>query len=380
MRHSHFTGESVLDAARRRVAWIFDRQESGELKNIIVSISGGKDSTVLAHLALVEANRRGRRIGLFFLDEEAMYQSTIDQVEYLMDLYPENTTPMWLQVPFFLTNATSITEGQLRAWEPGEHKIWMRPKKDSAVKFKPWPKESEKFRPGHTWLNFYGVIDNFERCYENSAFLVGLRAAGESMNRWRAMRNNPITIGSERVYWGTKRGENCTLYPIFDWNTHDVWRYIHDQELRYNKVYDFQFKKGYSLSQMRVSSLIHEKSFKSIVDLPSFEPKTYDRLIKRVKGIALAQETGKTAKLMRCSKLPKNFTSWIDYRDFLLATHADRERAPIFSARFAKQLTNEYVARQQVRQLVLNDYVNNLPVDNKPDPRDALISYYEEVL
>jgi predicted phosphoadenosine phosphosulfate sulfurtransferase len=131
---------------------------------------------------------------------------------------------------------------------------------------------------------------------------------------------------------------------------------------------------------MRISSLIHEKSFKSLVDLPEFEPDTYNRLLKRAKGIMLAQETGKNAKLFRARKLPQNFNSWRSYRDFLIATHPDPEKCAIMTRRFARHYDNEYVARQQVRQLILNDYENNLPVDSKPDPRDELIAYYQEAL
>ncbi len=368
--------KTVLEAARERMAFVFDSYES-----IIVSISGGKDSTVMVSLALAEAVRRGRRIGVHFLDEEVMYSSSVEQVDYLMSLFPEATKRMWLQIPFFLTNATSVKEGQLRCWEPGEHKIWMRPKRADAIKAKPWAEADEKFRQGYAWLDFYGVIENFERCYRDTAFLVGLRAAGESPNRWRAVVKNPVEIKGRRVYWGTARHQgNATLYPIYDWNFHDVWRYIHDEKLRYNRVYDWQFRKGYPVTQMRVSSLIHEHAFKSICDLPEFEPKTYERLLKRVKGIALAQETGKAAKLFRCAKLPKNFATWRAYRDFLLQTHPDLERRHIFVARFARHLDNEFVARQQCRQLLLNDYENNLPVENKPDPREALIAYYDEVL
>lgn len=370
-----YSKKTVLEAARERMTFIFDHYE-----NIIVSVSGGKDSTCLAHLALTEAARRGRRIGVFFLDEEVVYQSSVDQVEYLMSLFPESTKRMWLQVPFFLTNATSVTDGQLRCWEPGEHQIWMRPKGENNIKFKPWPEEQEKFRSGYSWLDFYGVVENFEHCYTNTAFLVGLRAAGESPNRWRAVVKNPVEIAGRKVFWGTRKGDNVALYPLYDWNFHDVWRYISDEHLKYSKVYDWQFKKGYPINQMRVSSLIHERAFKSICDLPEFEPKTYNKLLKRIKGISLAQETGRTAKLFACRKLPKNFRSWIAYRDFLLATHKDIARQPLFAARFSRQMNNEYVARQQCRQLILNDYENNLPVDNKPDPRDELIRYYEEVL
>lgn len=367
--------KNVLDAARERIAFIFDN-----IENIIVSVSGGKDSTVLAHLTLAEANRRGRKIGVHFLDEEVVYQSTVDQVEYLMGLFPDNVNRLWLQLEFRLTNATSVDEGQLICWEAGKHKVWMRTKLPFAIQHRMWAEEEQTVRDKNKGFGFYDVIENFERCYHNTAFLVGLRAAGESPNRWRAMVKNPVQVGGRDVYWGTKKGDNFSLYPIYDWNFHDVWRYIHDEGLRYSKIYDYQFRKGYSINEMRVSSLIHERSFKSICDLPEFEPKTYNRLCKRIKGISLAQETGKNAKLFKARKLPKNFESWVCYRDFLLRTHSDQEHKHIFERRFSKHLNNEYVARQQCRQLILNDYENNVCVDNSHDPREELVRYYEEVL
>jgi len=380
MPRQHFTGESVLEAAQRRIGWVFDRVADGSLNGIIVSVSGGKDSTVLAHLALTEAARRGVRIGVHVLDEEVMYQSSVEQVAYLMELFPGVTIKQWLQIPFNLTNATSREEGQLGAWDPGKHKTWMRHKRDDAIKAKFWPPEKETIRDKNKGFGFYDVIDTFSRCYSRTAFLVGIRASGESINRWRAVAKNPVTIGDHSVYWGTRKEENWTLYPIYDWQFHDIWRYVHDHGVRYSKIYDLQHKKGYAPEAMRVSSLIHEKSFKCLTDLQEFEPATYNRLLKRVKGIALAAETGRDAKMFRVAKLPKNFRSWVAYRDFLLATHPDEERRHLFVERFRRHLTNEYVARQQCRQVALNDYENNLVVDNRPDPRDELIRYYDEVL
>lgn len=369
-----FDSRNVLEAARERMALVFDAFDT-----VIVSISGGKDSTALAHLALVEARRRDRRVGLYFLDEEVVYQSTVDQVDKLMSMFPEHTTRLWLQIPFRLTNATSTTEGQLVCWEPGKHKLWMRQRRPDSIHHAPWDRSTETVRDRRKGFGFYDAIANFERCYPGAAFLVGLRA-DESLNRWRAVSRHPVDISGQSILWGTRRAENTVLYPLYDWSFLDIWHYIHEERLPYSRIYDLQFRKGYPLSDMRVSSLIHERAYRSLVDLPEFEPRTYDRLVKRIKGIALAQETGKNAKLFSCRKLPKNFRSWVAYRDFLIATHPDQERRPIFERRFARHLVNEYVARQQCRQLVLGDIENNLPIDNRPDPRDELIAYYERVL
>lgn len=367
--------QNVLESAKRRIEFVFDNFE-----NIHVSVSGGKDSTVLAYLTLQEAKKRNRQVGIFFLDEEVVYQSTIDMIEYIVEeISPKNVYPLWLQIEFNLTNSTSTTERHLVAWEAGKHKIWMRPKKDYAIKFPPWDISKQKSENKEIGLGFYAVVENFENCYNDTAFLVGLRAT-ESPNRWRTVSKNPANINGTDIFWATRKGKNFSMYPLYDWNFHDIWKFVFDNNLRYSKIYDFQLKKGMGINEMRISSLIHERSFKSLVELPEFEPKTYDKLLKRIKGISFAQETGKAAKMFRTRKLPKNFKSWIEYRDFLLNTHRDKSKIKIFKKRFSKQLNNEYVARQQCRQLILNDTENNVPIDNKPDPRQKLIDYYMEVL
>lgn len=367
-----YIDKNVLESARERIAYIFD-----EFENIIVSVSGGKDSTVLAHLVMSEAHRRGRKVGMFFLDEEVVYESTIKQVDYLMNMYPQNTNKLWLQVEFNLTNAVSIKESQLICWEKGKHKSWMRSKRPDAIHFKPWDVTKETIRDKNKGFGFYDAIENFQNSRQNTAFLVGLRAT-ESMNRWRAVSKNP---GYKNTYWCTKMANgNVSFYPLYDWNFHDVWKYIYDEKLQYSKIYDYMFKKGMGLQEIRVSSLIHEKSFKALVELPEFEPKTYNRLLKRVQGISVGNLYGKDSLMLRVRKLPKNFNTWIEYRDFLLATYPDESKKHIFVRRFARHLNNAYVARQQCRQLVLNDYENNLPIDNQPDPREATIEKWRNLL
>ena len=134
------------------------------------------------------------------------------------------------------------------------------------------------------------------------------------------------------------------------------------------------------MKEIRVSSLIHEKSFKALVELPEFEPKTFDRLLKRIDGIQVGNLYGKDALLLKCRKLPPNFKNWMEYRDFLLQTYPDESKKWIFEKRYSNQLNNNYVARQQCRQLILDDYENNLPIRNIPDPRDEKIKKWREIL
>ena len=367
-----YTNENVLEATKKRISLIFD-----EFENIVVSISGGKDSTLLAHLALVEARKRDRKIGLFFLDEEVVYESTIEQVRHLMNLYPENTIKLWLQVEFNLTNALSYEESHLRCWEAGKHKIWMRSKEPDSIKFKPWPEEEETIRNKKIGLDFYALLDNFQRTRPNTAFLIGLRAT-ESMNRWRAVSKNP---GYKNIFWCTNIGNgSINAYPLYDWNFHDVWKHIYDEDIKYSRIYDYMWRKGLGINEIRVSSLIHEKSFKALVELPEFEPKTYDKLLKRVKGVQVGNLYGKDSTMLRARKLPKKYKNWMEYRDHLLKTYPKESKTEIFIKRFNRQLNNNYVARQQCRQLILNDYENNLAIDNKPDPRIEKIKKWREIL
>ena len=283
-----YQNETVLNASRRRISYVFD-----EYDNIVVSISGGKDSTVLAHLALKEANKRGRKIGLFFLDEEVVYDSTIKQIEYLMNLFPNNTIKLWYQIEFRLTNATSLKEGQLICWEAGKHKIWMRQKNKESIQHKSWDKEKETVRDKNKGFGFYDVLDNFQNNRPNTAFMVGLRAV-ESMNRWRAVSKNP---GYKKCFWSTKLQNGSTaFYPIYDFNFHDIWKYIYDEGLKYSKIYDYMWKKGTPLNEIRVSSLITRNRLRRWLICQSLNQKLMIGFLKESMVFLLGLFTGKIAQ------------------------------------------------------------------------------------
>ena len=122
-----FLKESVWDVALERINRIFDEFDN----NIIISTSGGKDSTVTMELALKVAEERGcLPVKMMFLDQEAEYRMTIEYMRKAMA--DPRVEPLWIQAPIKLFNATSMDDPWLMCWAEGDE--WMRPKEDISIK------------------------------------------------------------------------------------------------------------------------------------------------------------------------------------------------------------------------------------------------------
>jgi predicted phosphoadenosine phosphosulfate sulfurtransferase len=335
--------KTVLEAARERISILFDNFET-----INVSISSGKDSTVLFYLALQEAKRRNRKIHAFFLDQEAEYQATVDIIKNAMS--QKNVIPKWFQVPLYMTNSTSYSDYFLYAW--GENEEWMREKDPIAIH------NIEEDYP----KRFYKFFEWYEQKNKDAAYLVGLRAE-EGITRYRAVTKNP---GWNDYNWSTTSNGVHKFYPIYDWSVYDVWKFIFEYNLPYNKIYDYMFWDNYGIYQkMRVSNLIHEKSYKCLVDLPKYEPDTYNKLCKRISGISSAARYASEKLVFSNKKLPKHYKTWKEFRDFLLLNIQNEDHKNIFIKRFEKQKKTEKTYQAQVGQLLINDYENNKSYDTK---------------
>ncbi|MFW5760205.1 MAG: phosphoadenosine phosphosulfate reductase family protein [Cyclobacteriaceae bacterium] len=350
--------KNVVQATIERLNYIFDRYE-----DIVVSVSGGKDSQLMFELTHQIARERGREFHVYFLDQEAEYQATIDVVKSIMTR--DGVIPNWYQVPIYLTNATSQDEEWLYAWGEGEK--WMREKDPLAIH------EIKAEYP----KRFYKFISWFEKQWgDNAAFLVGLRAE-ESLNRYRAVIKNP---GVDDILWSTA-GDTIKFYPIYDWSFDDVFLYFYQNNIRYNRIYDYMhvMDPGMQIRKMRVSNLIHEKAFKALTSLQVFEPETFDKLQKRLKGVHTAAIYANESSVYNNMKRPGKFSTWKEYRDHLLNTSPTHFKQK-FIDRFAKQPKKENIYKQQVKQLLLNDWENNIPVQDKTEETEKRLEYWRTVL
>lgn len=353
-RKVYLEGIDTLTAARKRIRWIFDN-----FSTVVVSVSGGKDSTVCFELAYQEAQKRGRTIKCMFLDQEAEYQSSIDIVSDYMSR--PGVEPYWFQVPIYMTNATSYTDDMLHAWEPGAK--WVRDKHPLAI-------HEDITAPDR----FYDFVEWFDNKFgPGAAHIVGLRSE-ESLNRYRSVTAHPAIAG---VNWSTKTKSGAVkLYPIYDWSFEDIWTYIGNHRIRYNRIYDFLWAKGKNIPEMRVSNLIHEKAFGSLATLQEFEHETFERLSERLNGVHLAGLYANEATILDAKKLPSGFKNWKEYRDFLLKTATiPDDKKKRFTDRFVKQADIDKVHRQQARQIALNDWEGSIQIDQTDETEDVMTKW-----
>jgi predicted phosphoadenosine phosphosulfate sulfurtransferase len=130
----------------------------------------------------------------------------------------------------------------------------------------------------------------------------------------------------------------------------------------------FKNNHGY-YNTMRVSNLIHEKSFTSLVDLQELEPDTYNKVIKRIQGSHCASIYA-NEKFLYNPELPNSFSSWIDYRDYLLNTlDTTEDKKNKIKNRF-KQTDSVNKIKQQIKQILINDWENNIPVTKEKSKED----------
>jgi len=335
--------ENVFEAALNRVRWIFD-----EFDNVVVNVSGGKDSTVVLNLALMVAEERGRLpLKVMFIDQEAEWQTVIDYMREIMS--DPRVEPLWLQIPIKIFNATSTIEPWLHCWEDG--KEWIREKEPNSIK-----------------VNKYGT-DRFAKLFDRfmqveypykSCHIGGVRAE-ESPARYSGLTSYETYKG---VTWGkreNKRYDQYVFYPIYDWSYTDVWKAIHDNKWNYCKIYDYMYQYGVPVRNMRVSNVHHETAVHTLFYLQEIEGDTWNKITRRISGISTA---GQLQNNFFCpDELPYMFNSWREYRDYLLEniiTDNDkrekmRKEFAAYDARYTESAQNDLV-KTQISIILTNDY------------------------
>lgn len=289
--------ENVFDAALKRIHRLFDEF----YPNIVVNMSGGKDSTIIMQLCLIVAEQRGvLPIKVVFLDQEAEWDATIDYIRSLQN--DPRIDFDWLQVPFKIFNASSYKEPWLQCWQEGGN--WLREKEAGSIQVNDFGTD-----------RFVELLDYYmyKALPKGGISIAGVRAQ-ESPARAKGLTNYATY---KDITWGSKRRKNYyVFYPIYDWEISDVWKAIHDNGWAYNRLYDYMYQYGVPLLQMRVSNINHETALHSLMYLQEIEPENWEKITARMLGI---NTVGQMQQQFYAPKtLPFMFSSWLEYRDYLL--------------------------------------------------------------
>lgn len=277
-----YLGKDVLTASRERIAWVFDT-----FPRIYVSFSAGKDSTVMLHLVMEEAIKRGRKVGVFFVDWEAQFTFTIDHAKQLFDLYADRIEPYWCAVPLKTVNACSQVEPEWICWERGKENLWVRSKPE-------WAKTEADF-PFYAYADtFEDFVPAFGHWYAQgqlTACFVGIRTR-ESLNRWRTIAGHGGKF--EGRNWTNWTGQTTyNVYPVYDWHEEDIWTYHGKTGKPHNQLYNRMHQAGLSLSQMRICEPYGDEQRKGLWLYQIIEPETWAKVCARVAGANAGAEYAK---------------------------------------------------------------------------------------
>lgn len=312
-----YLGCSVYEAAKERISYVFDKFDK-----IIVSFSGGKDSTVMTHLVIQEARKRNKKVALFFIDWECQFNITIDHVENIFKMYSDIIDPYWIALPIKTWNGCSQFEPEWTCWEDNKQDIWCRDKNLLSISNK---SSIPFYYDGITFEEFTPLFAKWYSNGELCANFIGIRSQ-ESLNRFRAISKD-IQFCFDNKKFTTNIVDNCWgVYPIYDWSATDIWVANGKLGLSYNTLYDRMHKAGMTIHQMRIDEPFGDTQRKGLWLYQIIEPKTWAKMVLRVSGANTGNLYSKEmGNILGNSKvtLPQGHT-WKSFAMSILKTMPDK--------------------------------------------------------
>ena len=316
---------NVYDAAINRYDIVLN-----EFDNYYVSVSGGKDSSIMLQLMAQEARKYRKKFSVLYIDLEAQYQATIGHINALIDATKDVVENWyWCALPLSLRNAVSAIQPKWICWDKKDKEKWVR---EYPTKRKDIVLVTEDSLPdGWDWffrgMEFEEFILWFAKWFNEThggktAAGIGIRS-DESLNRLRTIvsdkkeryKNYPWTT---RVHCKSKVLNCWNFFPLYDWRTEDDWTAVAKLNLLFNPIYELMYKNGLSIYEQRLCQPYGDDQRKGLDQYRTLEPETWEKVLNRVEGVNFGNIYCRTSLLGNIkSEKPDNLT-WEQYAVFLL--------------------------------------------------------------
>lgn len=310
-----YQDKNVLESAFERIEWAFYTFDS-----VYFSVSGGKDSSVMVQLADIVAKRMNKTFDVLYIDFEAQFKGTLNHIEELKQL---DTIDNFYHValPMSLRNAVTQLQPKWICWDENEKDKWVRKLPKNAITM-----ENNPFDFFYKGMEFEEFIIHFARWYSNqNGFTgagIGIRTQ-ESLNRWRTIASEQKTK-VESKQWTTVIKDNgkslnvANFYPIYDWQTEDVWGAVSHLDFKYNEVYEQMYKNGLSIHEQRLCQPFGDDQRNGLDQYKALEYETWEKLLNRVNGVNFGNIYARTTALGNLKSMKPDHLTWEQYAVFLL--------------------------------------------------------------
>jgi predicted phosphoadenosine phosphosulfate sulfurtransferase len=298
IRKKEYKQSDVFNETLDRIRYIYD-----SFDKVVVSFSGGKDSTAVLNMTLQVAKEKNKLpLEVVFFDEEAIHPPTIEYVRRVAER--PDIKMSWYCLEFKHRNACSNEEPFWYTWDSDKKDLWVRELPEDAITFHP------NFRKGMSFQEFAPFM--YPRSTGKIAMLTGIRTQ-ESMRRYQviARKKNDAFIQARSEC----RNNQYRAFPIYDWSADDVWLAVHKEGWDYNKTYDIfnQTELFNNFNGQRVCPPFGEEPIRGLWVYSECFPELWHKMLYRVEGVATAWRYANSELYSSANKKPDNLT----YQEYL---------------------------------------------------------------
>jgi predicted phosphoadenosine phosphosulfate sulfurtransferase len=267
------TGNDVFDEALRRMIDLYS-----EGHRVVVTFSGGKDSTVCLELAILAAEATGNLpVDVVMRDEEIMFPGTFEYCARVAER--EEVNFLWAIAGQPVLNVMNRPSPYFWVFDPECPELWVRQPPEMATYIE--EKDIDHLVTPKRYLTPEG---------KKLFAVIGLRVSESRIRRAGLMSSGGYRTRTK------SSGGHYNARPIYDWVDADVWKAIGDLKWDYNTAYDTMMRMGVPLQAQRIAPpTMSHHSIPNLQVASRAWPRWFSRVAARLDGVRTAAMFGKRA-------------------------------------------------------------------------------------